>query len=140
VTDEVATRGSILLAEDEPAIRYTFKTILEEAGYRVRAVPDFAAARMAIGRGDYDAVVTDVSLEKEGLGLELAREAKKLRSAPAVVVYTDRPTVGRLRTALALKVDYFAFKLVDIEDSLAIKVFHQPARKNAGQSSAPRTA
>jgi DNA-binding NarL/FixJ family response regulator len=84
--------------------------------------------------------VTDVSLEKEGLGLELAREAKKLRSAPAVVVYTDRPTVGRLRTALALKVDYFAFKLVDIEDSLAIKVFHQPARKNAGQSSAPRTA
>ncbi len=63
----------------------------KKRGYRVRAVPDFAAARKAIGRGAYDAVVTDMSLEEEGLGLELAREAKKLRSAPAVVVYTDRP-------------------------------------------------
>jgi len=33
-----------------------------------------------------------------------------------VVVYTDQPTVDRLRTALALKVDYFAFKPVDIEE------------------------
>jgi DNA-binding response OmpR family regulator len=110
------SRGSILLAEDEPNVLYTLKAILEEAGYKVRAVPSFASARRYIQRNDYDAVITELSLEKDELGLELAREAKKMHPTPAVVIYTDDPTVDKLRAALAIRVDYVAFKPVDLEE------------------------
>jgi DNA-binding response OmpR family regulator len=109
-------RGSVLLAEDEPNVRYTFKGVLEEAGYKVQAVPTFAQAQSQVRQGKYDAVITELALEKGDLGLELAREAKKRRPAPAVVIYTAEPTVEHLRAALALQVDYLALKPVDVDE------------------------
>ncbi|HEV7219014.1 MAG TPA: response regulator [Terriglobales bacterium] len=109
-------RGTVLLAEDEPAILYTFTTILEEAGFRVQSANTFQTAQESIRHNDYDAIITEFSLDKEGLGLELAREAKKRKRVPAVLVYTGDPTVERLRAALELGVDYFAFKPVDLDE------------------------
>jgi DNA-binding NtrC family response regulator len=108
--------ADILLAEDEPGISYTFKVILEEAGFRVRSEGTFEAAKRTMQRDQYDAVITDFSLEKDELGLELAREAKKKSPAPAILMYSDYPTVERLRAAHALAVDYFAFKPVDLDE------------------------
>ena len=109
-------RATILLAEDEPGILYTFKTILEEAGFQVRAAHSFEAAKKWIERDQCDVLITDFSLEKEDLGLELAREAKKRIPAPAILIYSDYPTIERLRAAHALPIDYFAFKPVDLEE------------------------
>ena len=109
-------RGTVLLAEDEPAILYTFTTILEEAGFRVQSASTFQTAQESIRHNDYDAIITEFSLDKEGMGLELAREAKKRKRVPAVLVYTGDPTVERLRAALELGVDYFAFKPVDLDE------------------------
>jgi DNA-binding NtrC family response regulator len=106
----------VLLAEDEPGILYTLKAILEEAGFEVRAAQTFEAAKQWIERDRCDVVITDFSLEKEDLGLELAREAKKRTPVPAVLIYSDYPTIERLRAAHALSVDYFAFKPVDLEE------------------------
>lgn len=106
----------VLLAEDEPAVLYTFKAVLEDAGFLVQSAPTFRAAKESIQQNDYDAVITEFSLDKDGLGLELAREAKKRRRAPAVLVYTSDPTADRLRAALKLGVDYFAFKPVDLDE------------------------
>ena len=116
MTRNRANRATVLLADDEAGVRYTFKSVLEEAGYRVRAVPTFVEAQSSVRKDDYDAVITELSLEREALGLELAREAKKRRPAPAVVIYTGEPTVERLRAALALQVDYVALKPVDVEE------------------------
>lgn len=76
----------------------------------------FEAARKSMLRNQYDAVITDFSLEKEDLGLKLAREAKKRTPSPVVLIYSDYPTVDRLRAAHALPVDYFAFKPVDLDE------------------------
>ncbi|HET7208044.1 MAG TPA: response regulator [Terriglobales bacterium] len=108
--------GEILLADDEPAILLTFKAVLEDAGFRVRAVPTLEEARESVRKGSFDAIISDFSLEREGLGLELAREAKKLSKPPAVVLYTGNPTEERLRAALNLPVDYFAFQPIDIDE------------------------
>jgi DNA-binding response OmpR family regulator len=109
-------RGTILLAEDEDAILYTFTTILEEAGFSVQSAKTFRAAQESIRQNDYDAIITEFSLDKEGMGLELAREAKKRKRVPAILVYTGDPTVERLRAALDLGIDYFAFKPVDLDE------------------------
>jgi DNA-binding NtrC family response regulator len=121
----------ILLAEDEPGIMYTFKAILEESGFLVDSASSFEAAKNAIASGTYDAVITDFSLEREGLGLELAREAKRRRPAPAILLYSGHPTVERLRNALALPVDYFAFKPIDV-DEMKIAIARLIARRAEG--------
>ena len=127
------TRGNVLLAEDEPAVRTTFKSVLEEAGYKVQAVPSFVEAKDSIRQSDFDAIITELSLEKEALGLELAREAKKRKPAPAVVIYTAEPTIERLRAALALRVDYVALKPVDL-DEIRSALFRLIARRAAALS------
>lgn len=133
MTPRSATRATVLLAEDEAGVRYTFKSVLEEAGYEVRAVPSFAEAQSSIRESDFDAVITELSLERESLGLELAREAKQQKPAPAVVIYTGEPTVERLRTALALQVDYVALKPVDVEEIQAA-LFRLISRRSAALS------
>ncbi|MEP6643292.1 MAG: response regulator [Acidobacteriaceae bacterium] len=112
----VRAMANILLAEDEPGILYTFKTILEEAGFTVQSAANLQTAQKSIEQNNYDAIITEFSLGREGLGLELVRQAKKLSRAPAVVMYSGHPTVERLREALALGVDYFAFKPVDLDE------------------------
>jgi len=116
MAEQSELRGTVLLAEDEPAILYTFTTILEEAGFRVQSARTFQIAQESIRRNDYDAIITEFSLDKEGMGLDLAREAKKRKRVPAILVYTGDPTVERLRAALDLGVDYFAFKPVDLDE------------------------
>ena len=112
-------RGTILLAEDEPNVMYTLKTVLEDAGLQVQAVPSFAQARRSMQETSFDAVITEIGLENGDLGLELASEAKKLSRPPAVVIYTGNPTVDRLRRALKLRVDYIAFKPGDLQEIMA---------------------
>lgn len=109
-------RGFILLAETDPNVLYTFREILDEAGFRVRSVSSFVDARQALAASTYDAVITELSLEREGLGLNLAREAKELHPSPIVVLWTDHPTIENLRAAWHLQVDYVAFKPVDLEE------------------------
>ena len=128
-------RGTVLLAEDEPSILYTFRTILEEAGFDVQSAATFGAAQKSIRKNDYDAIITEFTLDEDGLGLELAREAKKRRHAPAILVYSGDPTAERLRAALDLGVDYFAFKPVDL-DEIKTALFRLVARRAAVFSSA----
>ena len=65
--------GTILLAEDEPAVRDMTRRILERAGYTVTAVGDGRAAQAEIERRDsgVDIVLTDVVMPHVS-GLELA--------------------------------------------------------------------
>jgi DNA-binding response OmpR family regulator len=129
-------RGSVLLAEGQPAILYTFRAILEEAGFEVQSAPTFRAAQKSVQQNDYDAIITEFSLDRDGLGLELAREAKKRTRAPAVLLYSGNPTAERLRAALELGIDYFAFKPVDL-DEIKTALFRLVARRAASVSAGP---
>ena len=70
------------------------------------------------------------SVGDAGFHAVVAREAKKRKWAPAVLVYTGRPTVERLRSALSLRVDYFAFKPMDL-DEIKLALFRLVALRTA---------
>jgi DNA-binding NtrC family response regulator len=108
--------ASILLAEDEPSVLFTFQAILEQAGYEVLPAPTLSEARKTIQTNKLDAVVAAISFEQEGNGLKLASEAKNLSSPPAVVVYSGNPSVDKLRAAMLARVDYFAFQPIDLDE------------------------
>jgi CheY-like chemotaxis protein len=116
VTPSRDKRAWVLLAEDEPGILFTFSAILRQQGYQVEAAQSFGQAQQRMQARTYDAIIADLNMERIGLGLELARQAKELHPPPAVVIYTGYPTLEQLRAALALKVDYLALKPVDLEE------------------------
>ncbi len=110
------TAATILLVDDEATILFTYKTILERDGYRVDTARSFAEGEKLLKQRTYDAVIADLNLERENLGLELVREARRLPSHPVTVVYTGFPSVEHLYSALKLQVDYLALKPVGVEE------------------------
>ena len=114
----VAAKNSpaILLVDDEDTILFTYKTILERDGYRVDTAKSFAEGQQLLKRHSYDAVIADLNLERENLGLDLVRDARSLPTRPITVVYTGFPSVEHLYSAQKLKVDYLALKPVGVEE------------------------
>jgi DNA-binding NtrC family response regulator len=64
----------------------------------------------------FDADINDINMEKENIGLEVARAALRLNPRPAVVLCTGYASIDNSAAALKMKVDYFATKPVDLEE------------------------
>ena len=109
-------RNSILLAENDPSVLYTLSGILQESGFRVSTAARLEEARELLDRHEFDAVFTEVTLEREDEGLELARLAKCRPYAPVVLVDTSNPTIEKLRDIMHARVDYVLFKPFDLEE------------------------
>lgn len=76
----------ILIVEDEPLVAFDNEHGLSEAGYEVVATVDcFADAAAVIGREALDLVLTDVSLNGEGDGHDVARAARE-KGVPVLFV------------------------------------------------------
>jgi DNA-binding NtrC family response regulator len=100
-------------------VLYTLQRILEEVGFEVVGVTTVADGRRTLDHKEFDAVLSEFSLEREGSGLELAVAAKKLDPPPVVVLITGDPTVEKLRAAMAVAVDHVSFKPLELEEITA---------------------
>jgi CheY-like chemotaxis protein len=107
---------SILLVDPEPGVIVTLKMILERDGYSVSTATSYSAAAALLHGQSWDVLITELDLEAEALGLQLAGEAKSLQHRPAIFVYASYPNVERLRAALALHIDYCGFKPLEVEE------------------------
>jgi PAS domain S-box-containing protein len=87
VTPTSLGAGTLLVVEDEAAVRDMTKTMLERAGYRVLAVADGAAAMAKIGAMDdpIDVLVTDVVMPNMS-GIELAERVIDLHPRVGIVL------------------------------------------------------
>ena len=107
---------SLLLVDDESSILQTLRMVFEEQGYKVVTAQSCAQALDILSDGRaFDAVVTDLNMEKDDIGLEVARAALKTKPKPAVVICTGFASVANSRAALDLGVDYMAHKPVELE-------------------------
>lgn len=79
----------ILIVDDDPESRDLLREVLEANGYAVDAVGDGIAAREALnGNHDYQLVIADVRMPKEG-GLELLRKLRKLDHGCGVILMSS---------------------------------------------------
>ena len=67
---------------------------------------------------NFDGVITDLNMEREDIGLEVARAALNTKPKPVVVVLTGFASLVNSREALALGIDYMAHKPVELTDLL----------------------
>ncbi len=107
----------LLLADDEPSVLLTLRMIFEQKGYTITTAETAAEALHHLSSGTrFDAVVTDLCMERDDIGLEVARAAVKLRPRPIIVVLTGFSSVENAQAALHIGVDYYAIKPLEAEE------------------------
>lgn len=113
-------KRSVLLVDDESSILQTLRLVFEREGYEVATAQSSAEAIDLLDQnGHFDAVVTDLNMEREDVGLEVARAALKSQPKPAVVICTGFASMANSRAALDMGVDYMAHKPVELKDLIA---------------------
>ena len=84
----------------------------------------------------FDVVITDLNMEREDIGLEVARVAQHMSPRPVVIICTGYASTLNTEEALKLHVDYLALKPVDIgELKLAIRRLLEMRAGAAGATS-----
>ncbi|HEX6504858.1 MAG TPA: response regulator [Terriglobales bacterium] len=108
-------KRSILIVDDEDSVLQTLRMVFENEGYQVATANSCQRALEILGNGgSFDAVITDLNMESEDVGLEVARAAVKRRPKPAVVICTGFASMNNSRESLTLGVDYMAHKPVEL--------------------------
>jgi len=132
-------RGTVLVVDDEAAVRFTLREALESAGHAVIEAPHPDAAAPHLGA--CDAVLTDLAMPGRD-GLSLLAEARALDVELPVVILTAR---GTERTAVqAMKLgayDYLTkpFALDELRAVVGRAVEARTLRRNARRADAERS-
>jgi two-component system nitrogen regulation response regulator GlnG len=83
--------GSILVADDDAAIRTVLNQALSRAGYEVRSTGNAATLWRWISQGEGDLVITDVVMPDEN-AFDLLPRIKKLRPNLPVLIMSAQNT------------------------------------------------
>jgi DNA-binding response OmpR family regulator len=81
----------ILLVDDDVAILLTLKAVLEISGFEVETAASAREAKLRLRTNEYHMVITDLRMESETAGQEVAAAARKAANRPAVAVLTAYP-------------------------------------------------
>jgi len=71
---------------------------------------------MIRGQGKFDVGMTDMSMENNRSGVEIAGAAAQLLPRPVIVVFTGFSTMDNMKAAVDLAVDHFALKPIDLDE------------------------
>jgi len=108
---------SVLIVDDETNVALTLQMVFEEIGYAVTTAESCAAALDIVrGRRRFDAVITDLCMEEDRSGLEVAKAASQLQPAPVIVMMTGFGTFENVKAAVGSAVDHFALKPLELDE------------------------
>jgi DNA-binding response OmpR family regulator len=131
------SRPTILLVEDDAAIAFMLKDVLESTGYQVREAATGAAARAALEHVQPDLIILDLVLPDED-GLVLCSVLKNLADVPILIC---SGTQRRRDAFLSLKLgaDDFIAKPFDVYDLVArVEVLLRRAHHHASEPGVAR--
>jgi DNA-binding response OmpR family regulator len=81
----------ILLVDDDVAILLTLKAVLEISGFDIETAASAREAKQRLKSNEYHMVITDLRMESDTAGQEVAAAAKKAANRPAVAILTAYP-------------------------------------------------
>lgn len=86
---------SILVVDDERTVASMLRMVLETHGYEVTVALSTAEALATMHAQRFDVVLTDMRMESQTSGYDVARAAAKLPSAPRIIILTGFPMPAR---------------------------------------------
>lgn len=124
----------ILIIEDEPALRESIQTYLEQQGFVCEAVPDFRAGMEKVRQFAYDCVVVDIGLPF-GSGLDIVRELKYVEARSGIIIISAKNSLEDKLTGLELGSDDYLTKPFHLSE-LNARIHAIIRRRNFGGSKA----
>ncbi|HEX6804719.1 MAG TPA: sigma-54 dependent transcriptional regulator [Terriglobales bacterium] len=110
---------SVLIVDDEAAIRESLQGVLEDEGYKTAAVDSGEACLETLGRESYDVVLLDIWLP--GIdGLEVLPKIRELENAPEVLIISGHGTIETAVRATKLGAFDFLEKPLSAERTLIL--------------------
>jgi DNA-binding NarL/FixJ family response regulator len=103
------TQAKILLVDDEPLLRLTMSSDLQDAGYAVDTAEDGHRACANLAENSYDVVVTDLVMERID-GMQVLQEAKRCDPTCGVILITGYGDMNSVIEALRLGADDYLLK------------------------------
>jgi CheY-like chemotaxis protein len=101
--------------DDEDSVLQTLRMVFENEGYDVATAASCEEALKVLRNGaSFDAVITDLNMEQEDVGLEVARAALGKKPKPAIVICTGFASMVNSRESLKMGIDYMAHKPVEL--------------------------
>ncbi|WP_333794171.1 nitrogen regulation protein NR(I) [Hyphomicrobium sp.] len=125
-------RGTVLIADDDSAIRTVLNQALARAGYAPRATGNAATLWRWVSQGEGDVVITDVVMPDEN-AFDLIPRIKKVRPELPIIVMSAQNTLMTALTAAEKGAYEYLPKPFDISEVVAVV-----ARALAGQGRRPR--
>ncbi len=114
VTSETIQPRKILLVDDDPLVTMTLELLLQADGHRTEAVSEPMAALAKLSEGNYDLVITDLSLPQMD-GLKLAREIKRRVPGQPVILSSGSPEVITKDATHSADIDFMLGKPFVVE-------------------------
>src|SRR5271154_6474725 len=118
VNDTRSSRGSVLIIDDEAAIRESLETLLEMEGYGVESADTGELGLTRIGERSFDLVLLDLALPDRN-GMELLAEIHTQDPQLSVIMITAYGTVENAVRAMQVGAANFIQKPWDNEKLLA---------------------
>jgi len=116
--DETSTLGSVLIIDDEAAIRESLQTLLDLEGYEVDTAGDGDEGLARLAERPYDLVLLDFAMPERD-GIEILRDIRERDSELAVIMITAYGTVENAVNAMQAGATNFIQKPWDNEKLLA---------------------
>lgn len=125
----------ILLVDDDVAILLTLKAVLEISGFDVETAASAREAKARLRSNEYHMVITDLRMESETAGREVAAAARKAPNHPAVAMLTAYPPQNE--EWVSDGTDKVLVKPMNTQDLLrqieALLVSHEDQKRAAGE-------
>jgi len=125
--------GSILVADDDAAIRTVLNQALSRAGYEVRSTGNATTLWRWVSQGEGDLVITDVVMPDEN-AFDMLPRIKKLRpDLPVVVMSAQNTLMTAIRASEKGAYDYLP-KPFDLKELIAIvgRALSEPKERAVG--------
>src|SRR5689334_14805526 len=124
--------GSILVADDDAAIRTVLNQALSRAGYEVRSTGNAATLWRWISQGDGDLVITDVVMPDENAFDLIPRIRKARPDLPIIVMSAQNTFMTAIRASERGAYEYLP-KPFDLKELIAIvgRAMSEPKEKRA---------
>ena len=106
-------RQRILLIDDEPDVLRSVAKILDSVDYEVTCLPTVAQAQRCMAEQTFHLVLSDLYLDGDHMGYEIAAAARQCKPEVPVVVMTGRPSFGNAQAALRSHVSEIVVKPID---------------------------
>ena len=123
-------RGTVLIADDDTAIRTVLNQALARAGFAPRATGNAATLWRWVSQGEGDVIITDVVMPDEN-AFDLIPRIKKLRPDLPIIVMSAQNTLMTALTAAEKGAFEYLPKPFDLTEVVAVvsRALSEPVRK-----------